>query len=115
MIKTERHIRLETVTELLARLERELERGAPLCVLVDARHSRRFELPQVRAFSEFGHAHALQLATWVRAIALIVPSTIVRSGLRLAFQLNPPPHPVEVCETKAEATRWLEPYLAQIG
>ena len=113
VVRTERHIQLESVLDKLALLEQELERAQPLCLMLDSRHSRRVELPPLRAFSEFGHTHAQQLSAHVRALAVIVPSAIMRGSLRLAFQLNPPPHPVCVCKTKAEGLSWLAPYLAE--
>lgn len=92
--------------------ENELYRKSPMCVLADASATTRIDLDHVKMIAEFGERNNQELAAYVGALAIVVPSAMVRGALKVAFQLKAPPHPYKVVRTLEEAENFLAPYVA---
>lgn len=95
-------------------LEKALDRGECFCVLADMRKSRRAELEEVKAISEFAERHGDRLDAQVIALAIVAPSPVVRGAVKVLFALRKPQHPFALVETMSEANSYLEPFLAEL-
>ncbi|WP_172304688.1 STAS/SEC14 domain-containing protein [Pseudenhygromyxa sp. WMMC2535] len=103
---------LESFDQIFAEVELELARRESICVLADAEQTTRIDLAHVKRFAEFGETNHKMLEAYVRALAFVVPSAMVRGALKVAFQLKPPPHPFSVCKTRDEAEAYLQPFIS---
>ena len=103
---------VEDLDVAFANFESELERAQSFCVLADATITSRLELSHAKIIADFGERNHDRLQAHVKALALVVPSAMVRGALRVAFQIKAPPHPYKILRTAEEAQTFLNPFLA---
>lgn len=106
---------LESFNEVFAEVELELARHQSICVLTNAEQTTRIDLEHVKRIAQFGETHHTMLEAYIRALAFVIPSAMVRGALKVAFQIKAPPHPVKICRTEQEARSYLAPYLDILG
>lgn len=111
-IQIEAEPTLDAFQEIFNQVEEELARFTSICVLVDARETKRIDLSQVKRIAEFGERNDKLLGAYIRVLAFVIPSAMVRGALKVAFQLKVPPHPVHICQTEAQARTHIDPVLA---
>lgn len=105
---------VEVFEGILNKIADELSRHRAICVLANAEHTTHIEFAHVRRIVEFGEQHHMMLEAYIRALAFVIPSPMVRGLARLAFQLKPPPHPVKFFSSEPEAKAYLTPFLLDI-
>jgi len=105
----------EAFAQLFVDLELELRQGAPIGLLVDARTTKSMSLAHVKQFAGFGKRNHDLVAEKIRALAMVIPSAMVRGALKAALQLNTPPHPFEVFQEFDAGLAMLQPYLDGAG
>jgi hypothetical protein len=103
---------VEDLDVAFANFESELERAQSFCVLADATITSRLEMSHAKIIADFGERNHARLEAHVMALALVVPSAMVRGALRVAFQLKAPPHPYKIVRTTEDAQAFLNPFLA---
>lgn len=97
---------------MFANFEVELGRMQSFCVLADASVTTRLEFDHAKKIADFGERNHTRLEAHVKALALVVPSAMVRGALKVAFQIKAPPHPYKILRTVEEAEEFLNPFLA---
>lgn len=102
---------LESFDQVFAQVEVELDRHESICGLVNAEQTTRIDFAHVKRIAQFGETHHVMLEAYMRALAFVIPSAMVRGAIKLAFQLKAPPHPVKICSTDEEARAYLTHYL----
>jgi hypothetical protein len=105
---------VEVFEAILTKIADELARHRAICVLANAEHTTHIEFAHVRRIVEFGEQHHMMLEAYIRALAFVIPSPMVRGLARLAFQIKAPPHPVKFFSTEAAAKAYLAPFLLDI-
>lgn len=96
---------------MFAGFEAELQRNQAFCVLADASATVRIEFAHAKRIAEFGERNHMRLQAYVQALALVVPSAMVRGALKVAFQIKEPPHPYRILRTLEEADEYLTAFL----
>jgi hypothetical protein len=102
---------VEAFDSMFAGFEAELERNQAFCVLADASTTIRVDLAHAKRIAEFGERNHMRLQAYVQALALVVPSAMVRGALKVAFQIKAPPHPYKILRTLEEADEYLTAFL----
>ena len=87
-----------------------LDRGQRFCIHVDMTATTRFEWSEIKVFDAFARANGDRLDTQVAALALVIPSAMVRGAIRVLFKLKAPGHPYEVL-----ADEYIAPFLAGLA
>jgi hypothetical protein len=105
---------VQSVEGILNKIADELSRHRAICVLANAQYTTHIEFAHVKRIVEFGDRHHMLIEAYIRALAFVIPSPMVRGLIRLAFQIKPPPHPVKLFSTEPEAQAYLTPYLVDI-
>jgi hypothetical protein len=103
---------VESFDIMFANFECELARSQPFCVLADASVTTRLEFDHAKKIADFGERNHNRLEAHVKALALVVPSAMVRGAIKVAFQIKAPPHPYKILRTVEEAEAFLNPFLA---
>lgn len=99
---------------ILRKIESELSRHRAICVLANATHTTHIEFAHIKRIVEFGERNQMMIQAYVRALAFVVPSPMVRGLTWLAFQIKPAPHPVKIFATEREAQAYLAPFLLDL-
>lgn len=102
---------VQCIEGILAKIADELARHRAICVLANAEHTTHLEFAHVQRIVEFGERNTMMIEAYIRALAFVIPSPMVRGLIRLAMQIKPPPHPMKICSTAPEAQAYLTPYL----
>lgn len=102
---------VESFDSMFADFEAELERNQAFCVLADTTITVRVDLAHAKRVAEFGERNHMRLQAYVQALALVVPSPMVRGALKVAFQIKAPPHPYRIMRTLEEANEYLTAFL----
>ena len=105
---------VSSVEGILTTLTAELARHRAICVLANAEHTKYIEYAHVKRIVEFGERQHMMIEAYVRALAFVIPSPMVRGLIRLCFQIKPAPHPVRIFSTEPEAQAYLTPFLVDI-
>ena len=113
-IEVEPTVTLSTLDQIFSAVEEELARHTSICILVNAVNTTSMELSHVRRIAEFGEKNDPLISAYIRAIAFVIPSAMVRGALKVAFQLRAPPHPIKICKAHDEAEAFLQPFLANL-
>ncbi|WP_106393941.1 STAS/SEC14 domain-containing protein [Enhygromyxa salina] len=106
---------IESFDDIFKQVEAELGRHRSICVLANAEKTARIDLAHVKRIAEFGQTHHTLLQAYMRALAFVIPSAVVRGALKLAFQIKTPPHPYRVCHSEEEAQAYLASFIDQIS
>ena len=85
------------------------------CLLIDLSDARRLELTEIRLMVSFAQSHGAQLRKLAVALALVVPSPMVRGALKVAFTLRPPEHAYRIFRDETGVDDFFGPYLARLG
>ena len=102
---------VDSFDSMFAGFEAELQRNQAFCVLADASITVRIEFAHAKRIAEFGERNHMRLQAYVQALALVVPSAMVRGALKVAFQIKEPPHPYRILRTLEEANDYLNAFL----
>jgi len=102
---------LRGLTDDLAKL---LDRKERFCTLMNYAGRTCMELREVRYLTDFFVEHGERMDVWVAALGLVVPSAMVRGGLRVVFRARTPGYPYELFETQRKAKAYLERQLAEL-
>jgi hypothetical protein len=102
---------VESFDSVFAGFEAELQRNQAFCVLADASSTVRIDFAHARRIADFGERNHMRLQAYVQALALVVPSAMVRGALKVAFQIKEPPHPYRILRTVDEAEQYLTAFL----
>lgn len=95
-----------------AAFERELEKHRSFCLLADAVATTHLEFSGVRKIADFGLRNHDMLQAYVRALAIVVPSNVVRAGVKVAFQIKAPPHPYKLFSSLEEGNAYTAHYVS---
>jgi hypothetical protein len=102
---------VESFDAVFAEFETELESNQAFCVLADASITIRIDFAHAKRIADFGVRNHMRLEAYVKALALVVPSAMVRGALKVAFQIKAPPHPYQILRTVEEAEAYLTSFL----
>lgn len=75
----------------------------------------RFEWSEIKVFDAFARANGERLDSQVAALALIIPSAMVRGAIRVLFKLKAPGHPYRVVHERDAALEYIAPYLSELS
>ncbi len=73
------------------------------------------ELREVRSLTDFFMEHGERMDALVVALGLVVPSAMVRGGLRVVFRTRTPGYPYEQFENCRKAKVYLERHIAELS
>jgi hypothetical protein len=102
-------------TTAFAAFEQELDKHRSFCLLAEAVATTHLEFSQVRQIADFGLRNHDMLQAYVRAMAIVVPSNVVRAGVKVAFQIKAPPHPYKLFSNLDDGCAYLAHYLEMLG
>lgn len=101
--------------EFIESLRRVLDRDKRFCMLVDLTLAERIDLAEIRMIADFARLKGPQLREFVTAMALVVPSPMVRGAIKVMFTLKPPEHPYTVVRDMEAGEAYIAPYLEELG
>ncbi|MEM7155611.1 MAG: hypothetical protein AAF799_22365 [Myxococcota bacterium] len=114
VLRFSRVVDAETVQQVATGLSATLDRAERFCMQVDMTNTSRFEWAEIKSFDRFARANEDRLNAHVAALALIIPSAMVRGAIRVMFRLKSPAHPYRVVHRRESAVEYLAPYLAEL-
>lgn len=92
-----------------------LDRGKRFCIEGDLSETTRFEWAEIRSFQIFLRDHGKRMDDQVTAVALIIPSALVRGAVKVLFKLKPPCFPYRVVQNHEASAIYLARSLAEPG
>lgn len=99
----------------LADLNRILDREQPHALVIVTHHQRMMPLSQVRKQASNMLESAEKARRWVRGIALVIPSPVIRGVLKVTLSIAPMPCPYAVFDHEDEGVRWARARLGGTG
>lgn len=95
----------------LAALDRLLDAGRPFVLAVETYHQRMMPLRQVRRQAAHMKAREAQARACVLAIAMVIPSSVIRGVLKVVLSLAPMPVPYALFDEPGKAQAWAQEQL----
>ena len=109
-----RNMDREAAHAFIERMRYVLDREERFCMLVDLRAAERIDLAEIRMIADFARSKGPQLRKLVTAMALIVPSAMVRGAVKVIFKLKPPEHPYTLVRDMETGEAYIAPYLEDL-
>lgn len=102
----------DALHELLAELQRRLDRGDPYVLVFDLSHVGLPTARQRQAMAAHMRDNRDKIRRRVRAIGVVAPSPVLRGLVTAVFWMEPPTVPHQIFATRFEADLWARAVVA---